>query len=233
MVSFRLLQAILKAIAEQHGHTVDYQRLGQRLSISNQAAERRVHALEAEGLVFLLPALGKIVGKKRVKRPKIYLRNIEKLSSIIPRSVSENKKIQGSLVEEIIRQERLLYPSSRFFHYSKYSGLTVDLIVDRIIERADYRFGIQFNLPHSSHMRSHRPICSAVMEGVAKRGFVLHPPYRAFFAGRNVIALPFPIFLSIYEQVTEEKKRMQDMRIFMRWINIAQAARITSYRGRR
>jgi len=170
MVSYRLLQATLEAIAEQHGHVVDYKSLGQRLHISNQAAKRRVLALKAEGLVLLLPALGKIVGKKRVKRPKLYLRNIGRLSSLIPQSVAEYKKIQGSLIEEIIKQERLRYPSSRFFHYSKYSGLTVDLIV----ERAEYIFGIQFNLPDSNYMRSHRPICSAVMEGVAKRGFVLH-----------------------------------------------------------
>ena len=217
MVSYRLLQATLEAIAEQHGHVVDYKSLGQRLHISNQAAKRRVLALKAEGLVLLLPALGKIVGKKRVKRPKLYLRNIGRLSSLIPQSVAEYKKIQGSLIEEIIKQERLRYPSSRFFHYSKYSGLTVDLIV----ERAEYIFGIQFNLPDSHYMRSHRPICSAVMEGVAKRGFVLHSSYCAFFAGWDVVALPYPVFLSTYEQWTEEKKRNQDMRIFMRWINIA------------
>lgn len=221
MVSFKLLQATLEAIAEQHGHVVDYKMLGQRLLISNHAARRRVQAFEEEGLVLLLPALGKIAGKKRVRRPRLYLRNIEGLS--------DAKKIQGSYIEEIIKQEKLRHPSSRFFHYSKYSGLTVDLIV----ERAEYRFGIQLNLPDSNFMSSHRPICSTVMEGVAKRGFVLHSPYRAFFAGRNVIALPFPIFLSRYEQLTEEKKRIQDMRIFMRWINVAQAARITSYTGRR
>ena len=176
MDSYRLLQTTLKATAEQHGQIVDYTKLGQRMLISSVAAKQRVKRLEAEGLVLLLPALGKIAGKKRVRRPRLYLRNIEGLS--------DNKKIQGSHIEEIIKQEKLRHPSSRFFHYSKYTGLTVDLIV----ERAEYRFGIQLNLPDSNYMRSHRPICSTVMEGVAKRGFVLHSSCRAFFAGRDVIA---------------------------------------------
>ncbi len=88
--SYRLLQTTLKATAEQHGQIVDYTKLGQRMLISSVAAKQRVKRLEAEDLVLLLPALGKIAGKKRVRRPRLYLRN---------------KKMQGSHIEEIIKQE--------------------------------------------------------------------------------------------------------------------------------
>jgi len=199
--SFGVLRTTLKATEEQHGQIVNYTKLGRKLLISAVAAKQRVKCLEEEGLVLLLPALTKSTNKKRVTSARLYL--------------------QGSPIEEIINQEELRHPSSRFFHYTKYSGLTVDLIV----ERAEYRFGIQINLPDSNYMRSHRPICSAVMEGVVKRGFVLHSYYRAFFSRRDVVAFPFLIFLSLYEELTEEKKSIQDMRIFMRWI--------TSYTGRR
>ena len=54
-----------------------------------------------------------------------------------------------------------------------------------------------------------------------QRGFVLHSDCQAFFAGYAVLALPLAPFLASYEHWTEQEQTNYDLRVMMRWINIA------------
>ena len=199
------LEKTLEAVAQQHGGLLDFGKLGQCMGISGTAAKQRIAGLEAAGLVRLLPAPCRAGEKKNVRKPRLFLKQC--------------REIRATLIEEIMARERLVHPSSRFFHYTKYSGLSVDLIV----ERADYRIGIQFNVPPRYSFGRYRSLRFAVRKRVIERGFVLHYTYSAFFTGRGTMAVPLLPFLSAYEHWTDGAKRIRDLRILMCWINAASA----------
>lgn len=154
MFSYKLMQRTLEAVAEQHGQIVDYRKLGRRLRISEQAAKRRVKILEKEGIIRLLPPLRRIDGKRIIRRAKLYIRIPQRLKSLIPGTAEKHQDAKGLVIEKIIERESIRYPFSRFYHYSKYSGLSVNLVV----ERGDYCFGILFNLSDSFRMCNDRPL---------------------------------------------------------------------------
>lgn len=212
------MQMTLEAAAEKHGQVVDYRKLGKRLLISDQAVKRRIKDLETEGIIRLLPPFRQIDGKKIIKRAKLYIRNPESLKSLIPERAEKNQETQGSAIEKIIERESLRYPFSRFYHYSKYSGLSVDLVV----ERGDYCFGLLCNLSDSFRMCNQKPLRSAIKDGVIQRGIVLHSYYQAFFVSRYILAVPLAVFLAAYEDWTKENSNNYDLQFLMRWVNIAQ-----------
>jgi len=205
----------LMAVASQCGGPVNHRKIAQKLSIAGSAVELRIRKLADMDLIVLLPALRDETNTNRVKADKVYLKHPDALLCRFPQLKEKLEDPRALPVARIHEKESRQYPQSRFYHYASYSGSSVDLVV----QRGAYRFGITILDRMWFTKRNVGILRSTVKEGTLRRGFVLYPTYRAYFVGRDILAVPTPIFLATYDYWTDPANTNTDFRLMTGWIN--------------
>jgi hypothetical protein len=209
------LYQTLMAVAAQCGMPVNYQKLANDLCITAAAAKLRIRKLTGMDMIALLPAYQRGDNSNRAKGDAVCLKHVDGLICRYPQLKAKLPKPCALSIPRIIERESRRFPGSRFSHHRSYSGSGVDLIV----QRGEYHFGITI-LPLTSFTRRNVGILrSAVVQGFLQRGFVLYPSYRAFFIGRNILAVPTPVFLATYDYWTNAESDNADFRLLSRWVN--------------
>lgn len=109
-ISPTVMQRLWTMLAHYHGQIVNYSELGQSLDLSDKSIKRYIDILQGTFMVRLLQPWYTNVGKRLVKRPKIYIRDsglFHSLLNITRDTLITNPKVgaswEGYALEEVIR----------------------------------------------------------------------------------------------------------------------------------
>jgi hypothetical protein len=215
-IPLRELASTLRAVGALNGRPLNYSGLGRLLGVSSYKAHQRVLALERQGVLRLLPAFSclchpKLANNKRVcHRAILYLRDasgcapfLHKPDVTVRSCVQQELQFRTSMIEQIIQREQARQPWSRFWYF----GTTSSLYVPLLIATPAGRVGFQFSADSFPRRRRFSGLARAWRWNVIRRGFLLYPGSRAFFAARGVLAVPAHDFLGVYREWMEAAER--------------------------
>jgi len=142
-VNTSLLRRLCGMISHSHGNIWNASEMAGSLGVSYHTAQRYADILEQAFLVRFLPPWFANIGKRLVKRPKIYWRDSGLLHywlGITPGSdILSHPKAgaswEGFILEEIINREKLARPETSPYFFRTSSGLECDLLLVRGMEQ--------------------------------------------------------------------------------------------------
>lgn len=128
-----------KMVAHLHGGIWNASQAGGSLGVSYHTAQRYVEILEKAFLIRLLPPWHANLKKRLVKAPKVYWRDSGLLHHLLgieaPADILNHPMAgaswEGFVIEQIIRNEKRVHPSSEFYFFRTHTGLECDLLIKR------------------------------------------------------------------------------------------------------
>lgn len=213
----------LRIVAKNHGKVLNSSKLGRLMGVSYHTVNRRIEALVNAGILRLIFPLRMSTDRRLVKSPKIYIRNTAILLQLLgiqsvielQESMLRERIFKGFMIEQIVIKEQAKNSGCLFYYYGGFEGPHICLIIDRLQSRTGIIFRFKDILAPSCWTR----LKSALKEEIVKRGFIVYPGNRAFFAARNLIAVPALAFLDQYNLLTNDKLSIQDIREILRRYN--------------
>ncbi|HEB09585.1 MAG TPA: DUF4143 domain-containing protein [Spirochaetales bacterium] len=213
----------LRILARHHGRVLNTSKLGRLMGISYHTVNRRIEALVNADLLRLLFPMRVKPGRRLLKSPKIYVRNTAILLQLLgiqsaielQESTLREQIFKGFMIEQIVSREQAKNSGSLFCYYGGFGGPHICLIIDRLRSRT----GIIFKFKNMLEPGDWTCLKSALKEELVKRGFIVYPGNRAFFAARDLIAVPALGFLDQYNLLTNDKLSIQDIREILRPYN--------------
>lgn len=138
-VNTSLLRRLCGMISHSHGNIWNASEMAGSLGVTYHTAQRYADIIEQTFLVRFLPPWFANIGKRLVKRPKIYWRDSGLLHYWL--GITEREDIlshpkagaswEGFILEEIINREKLARPESSPYFFRTSSGLECDLLLVR------------------------------------------------------------------------------------------------------
>lgn len=131
-------QKLLRVLATRVGQLVNYKDLSNDTDISDVTVKKWVLALEASGLVYLLPPFYANIGKRLTKSSKIYFADHGLLCHLL--GVESNEEFlksgfKGNIWENICMMELIktqyCRPGIDLFFYRDQNGVEIDFIIQR------------------------------------------------------------------------------------------------------
>jgi Winged helix-turn-helix DNA-binding len=174
---------------EWNGRPLNVTAIARRMEVTRPTARARLRKLESEGMIILLPCLGR-------GRPLIYLRH----------------SFAGYWVHTIIRQILEISPEATFSWWKTGRVRQIDLIA-RFEGRC---FGIQISA-NDQRNSAWWPLLIARRRGLIQRGYFLHAQTRAFTIRRDLFGLPLSGFaenLDAWIRCPFEALRQNNVRAF-------------------
>ncbi len=138
-VNTSLLRRLCGMISHSHGNIWNASEMAGSLGVTYHTAQRYADILEQAFLVRFLPPWFANIGKRLVKRPKIYWRDSGLLhywlgtspGSDILSHPKAGASWEGFILEEIINREKLARPETSAYFFRTSSGLECDLLLVR------------------------------------------------------------------------------------------------------
>lgn len=126
-------------VSHVHGNIWNASELSSSLGVTYHTVQRYAEILEQSFLVRYLPPWHANIKKRLVKRPKIYWRDSGLLHYWLGLTGTDDilshqkagASWEGYLLEEIIRRDRLIHPSSLPYFFRTSTGLECDLLLVR------------------------------------------------------------------------------------------------------
>lgn len=130
---------LLTMLAHSQGGILNVATLCDSLGVGRALVERCLDVFEGTYLLRRLPPFFRNVGKRLVKSPKVYLRDsglLHHLLNIGSQADLDAHPIRGAswetfVLEDLLRRESLVHPSSQAFFWRTAAGAEIDLIIDR------------------------------------------------------------------------------------------------------
>ncbi len=122
-----------------HGGIWNASEFGRSLGLSYHTVNRYADILEQGFLIRRLQPYFVNIGKRLVRSPKLYLTDSGLLHALCGVESTAQLDVhprrgaswEGFVIEQIIRRETLVHPSSRFYFWRTADGYEIDLIVER------------------------------------------------------------------------------------------------------
>jgi predicted AAA+ superfamily ATPase len=178
-----------------HGQLLTASTLARSLELSTGAVTNYLDILEGVLLVRRLQPYSANVGKRLVKRPKLYIRDSGILHRLAGLRTSEELELwpgrgssfEGLVVEELITQASVKLTVPRFYYYRTQAGAEVDLLVQdgREIIPIEIKLGIDVGPYDTAGLRS------CMQDLGLKRGYVLVRGAEERSLGRGMRTLPW------------------------------------------
>ena len=138
---------LLTMLAHQQGGLLNTSTLCNSLGVSHNKVKRYLDIFEQTFIIRRLQPYFKNIGKRLTKSPKIYIRDTGMLHHLLNIStIAElnSHPILGAswetfVIEELIRREKIINPSTQYFFWRTTVGAEVDLI----LQRGDQLFGVE------------------------------------------------------------------------------------------
>ena len=117
--------------------------LSRELGVTVKTIQSWISVLETSYIIFLLPSYHKNLGKRIIKRPKLYFYDtglICYLTGITNTDILERGPLSGSIFEnyivsEIKKAQHHLNKNENLYYFRSSSGLEVDLIIENLPEK--------------------------------------------------------------------------------------------------
>ena len=129
-----------------HGNIINYSELGRSMGLSDKTVKYYADLLLATFMIRLLPPWYENVGKRQVRRPKLYFRDsgvLHALSDINSAEALRTDKLvgaswEGFALESIIRASRA--PQESCYFWATQSGAELDLLIVKGRKKYAYEF---------------------------------------------------------------------------------------------
>lgn len=197
------IRTFLAMLANSHGNILNSSELGMSMGITYHTVNKYLDILESYFLIRRLQPYYASIKKRLIKSPKFYYRDSGILHSLLginnENDLLENPKRGGSwegfAIDQIISAENLKEPGARFYYFRTYSGIEVDLIV----ERGHKRTGIEIKLSASVSLKDYSNLNTLIEDKVIKQGILIYKGNREFTVKDKIKVIPLDIFLSKYD----------------------------------
>lgn len=171
------MRRLLTMLAHQHGGLLNASALGASLGVSHHTLLRHLDVLESIYLLRRLRPYFRNVGKRLTKAPKTYLRDTGLLHHLLNISTadelashpSRGASWEGFVIEDLLRRERLLHPSTQAFFWRTAVGAEIDLVLDRGSERV----AVEIKAGRGDDARAVRVLREAMPDVAAARGWIV------------------------------------------------------------
>ncbi|MCP5505808.1 MAG: ATP-binding protein [Chlamydiales bacterium] len=158
----RDFQRLIQLLAANTSQILNYSMFSNALGVDVKTITRWISILEASYIIFLVPPYYKNLGKRIVKRPKVYFYDVglvSHLCGISNRDLYEKGPMHGALFENYLVAEclKLLVHQklhSKLYFYRTSHGVEVDLIIDH----RQYRELIEIKTSETFHSKMTKPI---------------------------------------------------------------------------
>lgn len=171
------MRRLLTMLAHQHGGLLNASALGSSLGVSHHTLLRYLDVLESIYLLRRLPPYFRNVGKRLTKAPKVYLRDTGLLHHLLNISTiddlenhpSRGASWEGFVIEDVVRRERLSFPSSQAYFWRTAAGAEIDLVLDRGFEKV----AIEIKAGRGDNAHTLRRLREAMPDVEAKRAWIV------------------------------------------------------------
>lgn len=171
------LRRLLTMLAHQHGGLLNASALGGSLGVSHHTLLRHLDMLEAIYLLRRLPPYFRNVGKRLTKSPKVYLRDTGLLHHLLNISTAEalanhpsrGASWEGFVIEDVLRRERQIHPSTQAYFWRTAAGAEIDLVLDRGTERIT----VEIKAGRGNDARTVRTLREAMPDVGSARGWIV------------------------------------------------------------
>lgn len=158
----RDFQRLIQLLAASTSQILNYSSFSNALGVHLKTIKRWISILEASYIIFLVPPYYKNLGKRVVKRPKIYFYDVglvSHLCGISNQDLYEKGPMYGALFENYMVAEslkRVVHHKlhSKLYYYRTSHGVEVDLIIDH----RQYRELIEIKTSETFHPKMTKPI---------------------------------------------------------------------------
>lgn len=171
------MRRLLTMLAHQHGGLLNASALGSSLGVSHHTLFRYLDVLESIYLLRRLPPYFRNIGKRLTKAPKVYLRDTGLLHHLLNISTiddleshpSRGASWEGFVIEDVIRRERLSFPSSQAYFWRTAAGAEIDLVLDRRTEKV----AIEIKAGRGDNARTIHRLREAMADVEATRAWIV------------------------------------------------------------
>lgn len=137
VANLRDFRRFILACAARAGQLLNYTELARDVGITGHTAKTWVNALDASGLIYILPPYHANVGKRLIKAPKLYFADhglLCHLLNIKTVSAWNEHSMRGALWENIVLCEyvkvRKLRPGYDLFFYRDQNSVEIDFVIE-------------------------------------------------------------------------------------------------------
>ena len=135
--SLKDFQRFFRICASRIGQLVNFTDIARDVGVSNNTIKTWLNALEASGIICILPPYYDNLGKRLIKAPKIYFSDNGLLSNLL--NISDSKSFyshiyKGQIWENFVLSELIkthdLIPGKNIFFYRDQNGVEIDFVVE-------------------------------------------------------------------------------------------------------
>jgi predicted AAA+ superfamily ATPase len=135
--NLRDFQRFMRICATRAGQLLNYSEIGKDLAMSGTTIKSWISALEASGVITLLPAYYRHLGKRIIKAPKLYFQDNGLLCNLLGVNSSSDLTEHvhlGQIWENFVFGELVkahdLRPGKNLFFYLDQNGVEIDFIAE-------------------------------------------------------------------------------------------------------
>jgi len=141
-----LMHRLWMMLAHNHGNILNSTDIGRSLSITHHTVRKYIDILAGTFMIRLLQPWFENISKRQVKSPKVYVRDIGLLNTLLTLRTPENQLIysklgalwEGFALEEVINQYHVA--TEECFFWATQSGAELDLLVFKDGKRLGFEF---------------------------------------------------------------------------------------------
>ncbi len=206
--NLRDFQRLLNLLAAQCSQELNMSHLSKELGVSVKTVQNWISILEASYIIFLLPAYYNNLGKRIIKRPKLYFYDtglICYLTGITNSALLEKGPLAGPIFEnyviaEIKKTGDHLNKHEKLYYLRASSGLEIDLIIENPQENRIQFIEIKNNsTPKYRMIENIKRIISYKGTGVTKQeGFLL---YRGKETGKFTDSIAYLNYKDFFKRI--------------------------------
>jgi hypothetical protein len=177
-------------IAHYHGNIINYSEVGRSFGVADTTVRHYVEILTGTYIVRLLQPWYANIGKRLVKRPKIYIRDSGILHSLLMidsmEALSRHPKVgaswEGYALEAVSRS--IGKPDYETYFYSVHSGAELDLVW----EHNGKMWGCEFKYSDAPVLT--RSMQQAINDLHIEKAWVIYPGDRRYALANNIEVVP-------------------------------------------
>jgi len=190
-----LLQRFWMMLSHYHGQIFNMDQIGKSLSISGHTARRYLDILAGTFMVRLLPPWFENLGKRQIKKPKLYIRDCG-LMNTLSRIENEEDILthplkgaiwEGFALEQIIEYLRL--DSEEAFFWRTQNGAELDLLVFK----NGKRYGFEFKYADAPKKTKSMYIAPGDLK--LDHLYIIYPGQREIFLDQKITAIGLTPFI--------------------------------------
>lgn len=188
-------------LSHYHGQVLNFSELGRSFGISDKTVRRYISILEDTFMIRVLMPWYVNIGKRLVKRPKLYIRDsgifhaLQNINSI--KELKSNPKL-GASWEGFALEELASFLSKRdneLFFYSSHGGVEVDLFW----QDKGMNYGVEFKFNDAP--KATKSMHQSVEDLQLSHLWIIYPGDKIYSLSKNITVLP----LEQLNQVLENK----------------------------